>query len=48
MTPWELLIASVLYVSVSWRYVDNGDPGLALAFLAYALANIGFIWAAKT
>lgn len=48
MTPWELAVASLLYIMVSWRYLGNGDPGMALAFFAYALANIGFIWAAKT
>lgn len=44
MTPWELLIAGLLYANVARRYLDHGDPGLALAWGAYALANIGFIW----
>lgn len=46
MTPWELLIAGLLYANVARRYLDHGDPGLALAWGAYALANVGFIWSA--
>lgn len=46
MTPWELALASLLYFNVSWRYLANNDPGMALAFAAYAVANAGFIWAA--
>lgn len=44
MTPWELLLAGLLYANVARRYFDHGDPGLALAWGAYALANVGFIW----
>jgi len=47
MTPWELLIASGLYLSVAIRYMNANDPGMALAFFAYAVANVGFIWAAR-
>ena len=38
MTPWELGIASLLYLSVAYRYLCDGNPGMALAFAAYALA----------
>jgi hypothetical protein len=47
MTPYELGIASLLYLVVAGRYFQHGDPGMALAFAAYALANVGFIWAAR-
>ena len=43
MTAWELLIVSVIYVEVSVRFYWNGNPDMALAFMCYALANIGFI-----
>lgn len=46
MTPWELALAGVLYLSVAYRYLQHNDPGMALAFLAYAIANVGFIWSA--
>jgi hypothetical protein len=46
VTPWELLIAAGLYLSVAVRYGKAGDPGMAVAWAAYAVANIGFIWAA--
>lgn len=44
MTPWELGVASLLYVSVAWRYGGAGDTGMCIAFAAYAVANIGFMW----
>lgn len=47
MTPWELALAGVLYLSVGARYLSHDNPGMALVFAAYALANVGFIWAAK-
>lgn len=47
MRPWELGIAGVLYLIVAIRYGFAGNPGMALAFAAYALANVGFIWAAQ-
>ncbi len=46
MTPWELLIAAGLYLSVALRYYGADNPGMALAWGAYAVANVGFIWAA--
>ena len=46
MTPWELLIATGVYISVALRYGQSDNPGMALVFAAYALANAGFIWAA--
>ena len=46
MTPWELGLAALLYCSVAIRYWNADNGGMALAFLAYAFANIGFIWSA--
>ena len=43
MTPWELALAGLLYLSVSVRWYLAGDPGMALAWGAYALANVGFV-----
>jgi len=47
VTPWELGLAGLLYVSVAARYGMAGNPGMALAFAAYAVANVGFIIAAR-
>lgn len=44
MTPWELLLATALYVSVGVRYAMHDDPGMALMFMAYGLANVGLLW----
>lgn len=43
MTGWELAIVSALYLRVAWRYHEMGDPGMVIAFVAYAAANAGFI-----
>jgi hypothetical protein len=39
----SLLIVSLLYLVTAWDYFKKEEPGMALAFGAYALANIGFI-----
>jgi uncharacterized membrane protein YecN with MAPEG domain len=44
--PWELILAALLYTSVATRYGLSGNSGMALAWGAYAVANLGFIWAA--
>lgn len=43
MKPWELAAAALLYVSVAVRYGRAGDVGMAIAFVFYAGANVGFI-----
>lgn len=39
-----LVITSVLYAGVAYGFVRERRWGMALAFLCYALANIGFAW----
>lgn len=39
-----LLITSVLYGWVAYGFVRERRWGMALAFLCYAFANIGFAW----
>lgn len=46
MTAWQLGIAAVVYVWVAFDYACLGQMGMALAFVAYAAANLGFILAA--
>lgn len=48
MTPntLPLWLACGLYLWQAWNYGWAGQHGMALAFVAYALANAGFIWAA--
>ena len=43
----EIALAAVLYVIAAVRYGMAGNPGMAIAFAAYALANVGLIWAAR-
>lgn len=47
MSIWMLAAASVLYLLASIDYFKRGDYGMSLAFVAYSLANIGFILANK-
>ncbi len=44
-SPLPLAIVGLLYVAMSAAYWRAGDRGMSLAFIAYALANGGFIWA---
>ena len=46
MPPWTpLVLASALYLWQAINYLVLGDRGTALAFFAYSLANVGFMWA---
>jgi hypothetical protein len=47
MTTLPLWLATLLYLWQSAAFVGSGQFGLALAFLCYAGANLGFIWAAR-
>ena len=43
MSAWQLGIAAALYLWVGIDFAIAGKTGMALAFFAYALANVGFI-----
>jgi hypothetical protein len=42
-TP-ALLITVVLYTITAAGFYNQGKPGLAIAFICYSIANLGFIW----
>ena len=42
MSPTLLLVVGTIYCWVAWNYYQQGQHGMCLAFLAYALANVGF------
>ena len=42
-----LWLACGLYIWQAYNYQTNSQYGMALGFVAYAVANIGFISAAK-
>ena len=44
MSTWALSLATVLYLLTSLDYAQQGNHGLSLAFVAYAVANIGLLW----
>lgn len=39
-----LALATVLYAWQCTEYIRINQPGMALVFFGYSLANIGFIW----
>lgn len=43
MSNWLLGGVGLIYAAVAADYVLHGKYGMAIAFVAYALANIGFI-----
>jgi len=43
MSASLLLVVALVYGYIGIDYMRTGRPGMALAFLAYALANIGFM-----
>jgi hypothetical protein len=45
MKGWfPLAAAGALYVWQCHEYLLKGDQPMALVFLGYAIANVGFIW----
>lgn len=47
MSAWMLAIASGLYLLAALDYARQGNSGFAIAFLAYAVANAGFVIASR-
>ena len=47
MSVGALTISIVLYLSIAIDQFVKGQRWMALAFLAYAIANVGFIGAMK-
>jgi hypothetical protein len=43
-----LWLAAGLYCWQAVEFWKSGNPGMTLAFVAYAVANIGFIVAARS
>lgn len=44
MNVWLLSLVALIYIGVAVSYARERNFGMALAFVAYALANVGFIW----
>lgn len=47
MSASLLVFVALLYGWVALGYLRAGRAGMCLAFLAYAIANLGFAWDAK-
>jgi hypothetical protein len=45
MAPWLMLVVGAIYLFVAIDLLDKGNYGLALAFGAYSLSNVG-LWMA--
>ena len=42
-SPGPLVLTGILYVGQMIAYLRQGEPGMAIIFGAYALANVGFV-----
>jgi hypothetical protein len=47
MSAGLLLFVAAIYLVVAVGYYKAGRIGMCFAFIAYALANVGFAWDAK-
>jgi hypothetical protein len=47
MSSTLILCVGFVYLMVSVDQFRKGDPGMALAWLGYALANCGLAWNAR-
>lgn len=43
MNAWLLAVVACIYAWCAFNYWRNGEYGMAIAFVAYALANVGFV-----
>jgi hypothetical protein len=43
LSPLPLALAGVLYLAMAVAYWRTGQMGMVVAFVSYAVANIGFI-----
>ena len=43
MSSWLLGFVGFIYLAVAFDYFRQHDYGMCLSFIAYALANLGFI-----
>lgn len=47
LSTWAIAVCAVLYVITAFDLARDRQYGLALAFAAYALANVGLILATR-
>ena len=47
MAAWALVATVLLYLLTAFDLLRDKQYGLSLAFLCYAIANIGLLWAAR-
>ena len=47
MSPWLILAIGVVYLVVAADLFNAGKTGLSLAFVGYAVGNLGLYMAAK-
>jgi len=47
MSSTMILCVGFVYLMVGVDQFRKGDPGMALAWLGYALANVGLAWNAR-
>ena len=46
MNVWLLTVVGLIYLAVAIGYWQEGNVGMSVSFVAYSLANAGFILAA--
>lgn len=48
MSTWAIAVCACLYLLTAIDLYSNGRFGLSLTFFAYALGNVGLLWAARS
>lgn len=47
MSGWLIGLVTIIYVGVAISFWKEGNPGMAITFAGYSVANIGLILAAR-
>ncbi len=44
MTTNMILVVTIIYAATSISFLIDKNPGMALCFAGYCIANLGIIW----
>jgi len=47
MTTNMILVVTLIYAATAVSFLLDKNPGMALCFAGYCIANLGIVWAIK-
>lgn len=47
MTSNMILVVTLIYAATAVSFLTDKNPGMALCFLGYVIANLGIVWSLR-